>query len=132
MNARQVKPHGVKITLLDGVERELLFTLNALAELEEKFGSVDAAFAEADKGSIKTIRFVLWAGLITKDPELTEQQVGALIDMRMLANLMQGMTAALGAHMGADEDNNIVDFSVEEVYENPDILPENRGAPLPN
>ncbi len=135
MNARLVKPKGVKITLLDGVERELRFTLNALAELEDKYGSVDAAFESMDKGSIKTIRYVLWAGLLHHNDGLTEQQVGDLLDLSMVRELMQGMSQALQSHMGPDDPDLVSPVATEELYDNPDILPENRGVSpeqLPN
>lgn len=94
-NLKDVKTEPVKITLLDGVERTLRFTLNAMAELEDKYGSVDAAFAELDKGSIKAVRFILWAGLMHEDPNLTEQQVGNLIDIQYMQELMNSVETAL-------------------------------------
>ena len=94
-NLKDVKTEPVKITLLDGVERTLRFTLNAMAELEDRYGSVDAAFAELDKGSIKAVRFILWAGLMHEDPNLTEQQVGNLIDIQYMQELMNSVETAL-------------------------------------
>lgn len=139
MNARLVKPKAIKIILSDGVEREIKFTLNALAELEERFGSVDSAFESMDKGSIKTIRFILWAGLNHGDCELTERQVGDLIDMRTLQGLMQDMSSALESQMGPEDPEltgqPVKGTVIEVPFENPDILPENRGLPpgqLPN
>lgn len=87
-NVRDMKSKDVKITLNDGVERTLKYDLNALAEMEDKYGSVDAAFAALDTNSIKAVRFVLWAGLVHEDAGLTEQKVGSLIDLRYLNDLM--------------------------------------------
>lgn len=95
-NLHDVRPAKKTITLTDGIEREIRFTLNAMAELEDKYGSVDAAFKAMDEGSFKAIRCVLWAGLIECSPELTERQVGSLIDMQYLEDLMATMGAALG------------------------------------
>ena len=39
--------------------RTLLFDLNAFAELEDKFGSLDQAFQKMQQGSVK-VRPVLW------------------------------------------------------------------------
>lgn len=94
-NVQDVKAKVVKITLSDGVERTIRFTLNALAELEDRYGSVDEAFAQLDKNSIKAVRFILWAGLMSDDPDLTEQQVGNLIDVRYLQDLMEDLGSAL-------------------------------------
>lgn len=55
-NIKDAKPRVKTITLNDGVEREVRFTLNAMAELEERYGSVDAAFKALDDGSIKAAR----------------------------------------------------------------------------
>lgn len=98
-NIKDVKPRVKTITLNDGVEREVRFTLNALAELEERYGSVDAAFKAMDDGSIKAIRFVLWAGLIEAQPDLTEQQVGSLIDLQLMHGLIENISDALVADM---------------------------------
>ena len=59
-----------------------------MAELEERYGDVDSAFAAMDKGSFKAIRCVLWAGLQDQHPDLTEQQVGALIDVASMQDIM--------------------------------------------
>ena len=98
-NLKDVKSKPVKITLTDGVERTLRFTLNAMAELEDKYGSVEAAVEELDKGSIKAVRFILWAGLTHEDPDLTEQQVGNLIDIQYMQELMNTVGDALDSDL---------------------------------
>lgn len=104
-NLHEVKPRVKTITLNDGVEREIRFTLNAMAEMEDKYGSVDAAFAELDKGSIKAARFILWAGLLHTDESLTERQVGNLIDLGSLNKIMEDMAEAMSEDM-PEPDNN--------------------------
>lgn len=99
-NLRNAKPRVKTITLKDGVEREICFTLNAMAEMEDRYGSVDAAFAELDKGSIKATRFILWAGFLhLEDESLTEQRVGNLIDLDLMQEIMETMSAAIGDDM---------------------------------
>ena len=99
-NLRDAKPRIKTITLKDGVEREICFTLNAMAELEDRYGSVDAAFKAMDNGSIKAVRCVLWAGLlVNEDESLTEQRVGALIDMQIMNDIMTELGDALGEDM---------------------------------
>lgn len=104
-NLRSVKPRVTKITLNDGVERELLFTLNAMAELEERYGDVQSAFDALDSGSFKAIRFMLWAGLVHNDENLTEMQVGKLIDMSTLQEMVDSMTSAISDNL-PEEDSN--------------------------
>ena len=99
MNVSAVKRKDTSITLSDGVERHLKFDLNALAEIEDKFGTVDAGFEELDKGSIKAVRLILWAGLVHEDESLTEQRVGSLIDIQYLQSIMQSMGDAMQKDM---------------------------------
>ena len=96
---KNVKSKAKTITLSDGVEREIRFTLNAMAELEDRYGSVDAAFKAMENNSIKAVRCVLWAGLIHADENLTERQVGNLIDTDCLEEIMASMSEALDADM---------------------------------
>lgn len=98
-NIKDVKPRIKTITLNDGVEYEVRFTLNAMAELEERYGSVEDAFKALDGGSIKAARFVLWAGLMEAHPDLTEKQVGSLIDVNLMNELMESISSALGEDM---------------------------------
>ena len=102
-NVKDVKAEAVKITLTDGVERTIKFTLNAMAELEDRYGSVDEAFKQLDNNSIKAVRCILWAGLIHEDPDLTEQQVGNLIDIQYMQDLMTSLGSAFDADMPAPE-----------------------------
>ena len=105
-NLREVKPRVKTITLNDGVERELRFTLNAMAEMEDMYGSVDAAFKKLDEGSIKAARFILWAGLLHyEDPSLTEQRVGNLIDLHSMQKIMQSMSEAMAEDMPQPDAN---------------------------
>lgn len=104
-NIKDVKSKGTSITLGDGVERTLRFTLNALAELEDRYGSVDDAFEALDKGSIKAVRFVLWAGLLHTGEGLTEQQVGDLIDTECMAEIMQTLGVSLKSDMPTEGEN---------------------------
>ena len=61
--------------------RKLLLDLNAFAELEDKFGSLDQASQKMQQGSVKATRTLLWAGLLHEDENLTECQVGAMISL---------------------------------------------------
>ena len=102
-NVKDVKYKAIKITLTDGVERTIKFTLNAMAELEDRYGSVEEAFKQLDNNSIKAVRCILWAGLIHEDPDLTEQQVGNLIDIQYMQELMASLGEAFDADMPEPE-----------------------------
>ena len=84
-----VRPVKHTIDLGDGVEREVSFSLNAMADLEEKYGSIDAAFEQVQNNKISAIRFLLWV-LLNNDAneEITEREVGALINLQNLEELI--------------------------------------------
>ena len=107
-NLNDVKSKGTFITLRDGVERELRFTLNALAELEDKYGTVDEAFKMLDSGSFKAIRFVLWAGLSDSDETLTEMQVGKLLDTSNMEEVVQQLGKAFAKDMPDKKDEGSI------------------------
>lgn len=103
MNVKEVKSNSVPLVLMDGKERHLRFTLNALAELEEKYGSVEAAFEKVEKdSSVTALRFVLWAGLSWEDESLTERQVGDLIDIAYMQEMIGKLGNALDSDMPVD------------------------------
>jgi len=79
--------------------RGLKFDLNAFAELEDKFGSMDAAFQAMQKGSLKAARTLLWAGLLHEDETLTERQVGRMVTLANMSGIMDNITSALTAAM---------------------------------
>ena len=106
-NLRDVKSKKTSITLSDGVERELKFTLNALAEMEDRYGSVDAAFKALEANSIKAVRLVLWAGLLHTEEGLTEQQVGNLIDVQCMENIMSSIGTAMKNDMPEEKENEV-------------------------
>ena len=104
MNLAEVKSKTVPITLQDGKERHLRFTLNALALLEEKYGSVEKAFEEVQKSnSVIGLRYLLWAGLSWEDAELTEHDVGNLIDIGYMSDMMEKLGIALDDSLPVDD-----------------------------
>lgn len=102
-NVKDMKAKDVKLTLSDGVERTLKYDLNAMAEMEDRYGTVEDAFKALDTNSIKAVRFILWAGLIHEDESLTERQVGSLIDMNYLKELMSTLGDAFNADLPVEE-----------------------------
>lgn len=90
-----IRRKPVQVTLSDGMPRDIKFTLNVLADIEDKFGSVDAGFELLDKGNMKAVRFILWAGLVGGGNEITEHEVGNLIDLQYLKDLMEQMGTAM-------------------------------------
>lgn len=92
-NIASVRRKPIQIEL-DKV-RNIKFTLDAFAELEDKYGTVEEAFDALQKGKFRDIIFFLAAGLVHEDESLTAKVVGKLIDYRDLPVIMQSVNEAL-------------------------------------
>lgn len=88
---RAVRPVTHTIDLGDGVEREISFSLNAMADLEDKYGTVENAFDKIQDNNIAAIRFLLWCLLNNGDQEISEREIGRKIDLRNLDDLMNAV-----------------------------------------
>ncbi len=108
-NVREVRTSRPVPIMLDK-ERHLKYDLNAFAEIEEQLGSVDEALESLEKGSIKALRVVLWAGLIHEElgeqgnPKITPRQVGEIVSISDLPKLAEKIGEAMGADLGNPED----------------------------
>lgn len=101
-NLNKIKREPIILNL--DKERQLKFTLNSFAEMEDKYGTVDNAIKAMDGGSIKAVRFMLWTGLVHEDKSLTEEAVGDLIDMADMEELADKMSLAMGGDTPDDKD----------------------------
>ena len=54
--------------------------LNDLADLEEKYGSVD----KIDFNKFNVLRYVLWLAIKRNEPEVTEREVGDRFDIKSM------------------------------------------------
>ena len=101
-NLKDIRPAKNQI-MLDRV-RTLHYDANALAEIDEHFGSMNAGFAALQNGSIKALRFFLWAALIHEDEELTEKYVGKFVNMSNLSEVGDKLSAAIKGDLPEPED----------------------------
>ena len=107
-NLNDVREKSIKVML--DKERHLKYDLNAWAEIEDRYGSIDKAMQVLSSGSAKAVRFMLWAGLIHEDESLTEKQVGAMISgINDLQQLIKALDAAMAGSLPqeAPEDPNV-------------------------
>lgn len=95
---------------LNGKKYYMLFSLNALDEIQDRFGGydkLDTAMSEG-KDMIKNIRWLftllLNEGRAEDEPELTEQQVGRLIHVGNIAEIKHAIfnAFAFGATGGEE------------------------------
>ena len=85
----QVKP--TKITL-QGKDYELNFDLNAMAELEDKYDTIQNAIVELKKKKLSAVRTFVYACLKSSDESLTEYEVGRLVDINSFTAVEQAIT----------------------------------------
>jgi len=79
--------------------RQFRLTLNAIIELQELTGlnlEKPEQFAQAAVNEIKILRTILWVGLKKANPDLTEDEVGDLIDINNIGDV----SLKVFAHMG--------------------------------
>lgn len=78
----------------------LEYSMNALIELEKKFGSVQAAFDSMKENvGLSDLRMLVYAGLF-EHHELTEKEVGRIIDMNKIDKLFEDVEKALEYGLG--------------------------------
>ncbi|NLD21608.1 MAG: hypothetical protein GX664_03880 [Bacteroidales bacterium] len=118
-DVKDVKQYADAVTMFLGDrERIFQFDMNAFAELEKMFGSVEKAMDQLTEGRISDIRKILWAALIhdevaefdevTGEPiryNITPYQVGSwLKSPKMIQEASQKLAAAMGGGMPDPED----------------------------
>lgn len=79
-----------KNTIVLDKERELKYDLNALELVEELTGvTLDKA---TEKVSMKTLKVLLYSGLVHQDPDLTVDYVGSLVTMENIKEVSEALT----------------------------------------
>lgn len=94
---------------LDGKPHQLRYTLNALAEIENRLGlqSIDEVLTALKGLSMRSLRTLLWAGLLDQRPELSEQDVGRM-DFEfvpVVRAVSEGISSVFDAPPGGPEGN---------------------------
>ncbi len=101
--ADKKKADAIKIRL-GGKERALAYDMNAICRFDEATGQNFLGGLEFEKLSAAHARALIWAGLLRESPDLTPEDVGAMIDMRNLAEVFGGVAKAITAALaGGDE-----------------------------
>ncbi|HEX3018549.1 MAG TPA: hypothetical protein VHP31_11955 [Caproicibacter sp.] len=111
------KSSSAKTIELGGKEYEIALDLNAICELEERYGSFDKAAKVLDgigqdfkkPGAMHDIRFLLCTMLHHTDESLTERQVGKLMTMSEMQNIIDSLGEAMhnSAPQADDDEKNV-------------------------
>lgn len=116
MTGSELKATGKKLTL-GGKEYEIVLDMNALCEMEEKYGSIDKAFASLGKmvdgagkgkvaGGMKDIRFLLYVMMKHSDPNITETEAGQLMTIDQMQNIMDSLGSAMSNSLPEASEKN--------------------------
>ena len=103
---KNIRNLPVQIELGDKT-RTIKYDLNAFAELELRFGSVQKAMDDLQSGSMKSVRIILWAGLIHEEAivdefsgeptgyKITPYQVGGWVDPTRMQEISEKIGQAV-------------------------------------
>lgn len=80
---------------LCGKTYHVCYDFNAIIAYEEQTGENILITFESEDIAPKKLRALLWAGLLKENPDLTLQQVGALIALSDMGRVVQAVAAAI-------------------------------------
>lgn len=63
--------------------KQLRFDFNSIADLEEKFGKGIAVIVSEEQVGFRALRLFYWAGLKNKEPGLTVERVGQMLQKKI-------------------------------------------------
>ena len=104
ITGKDLQPQVTTIEL-KGKKYTMNFDLNAMAELEDIFGSLRIAIAELKQKKLKAVRSFLYAVLKSSDETLTEFEVGKLIDMNNFTKIEKAITELINNAFEEDEND---------------------------
>ncbi len=103
VSGKDLQPQITSI-VLKGKKYMMNFDLNAMAELEDIFGSLRIAITQLKQRKLKAVRSFLYAVLKSSDESLTEFEVGKLIDMNNFNDIEKAITKLI--NNAFEEDGN--------------------------
>lgn len=101
-NLHDIRRKKTPIILADKTYH-LHYDLNAFAELEELYGSVETAMNKLCEGSVKAIISVLWAGLLHEDETLTPKDIGKMFDLSQVQEIGELINKAISEAIPQNE-----------------------------
>lgn len=111
---------------LGGRWRTIQFDLNAFGELENRYGTIQAAMEQMQRGKMNDVKVILWAGLIHDEAvfdEITGEvikynispyQVGGWVRPGNLEEVSKKLTIAIGNDLPQQPETPAVAATTEE------------------
>lgn len=88
---------NIKVTLADGIERVLRYSLRTMREAAEDFGAPINSIETLKRVDESNLGKLIWYGLRKDSPDLTVEDVEDLIEPPMYVYLMEQYAKALSA-----------------------------------
>lgn len=110
---------------IGGKKRYLKFDMNSFAELEEYAGNIEDVMDALEKGSIKALRSLLWAGLLHEFMDedgvvtLKPHDIGSWVKMEDFPRLSEALGKALQEVMPSQGIDDDVETTPKNVPERP-------------
>lgn len=117
-----LKQAGGKTITLGGRDYEIALDMNAICDLEERYGDFEKAMdaiVRKDKSgkehvSMKDMRFILCTMLRHTDEEMTERHAGQLITTDNMQEVMDALGQAMGNAKGQQSESSEEEAKKEE------------------
>lgn len=98
---------GATAVVLNEKEYHLAFDMNAMCDMEEKYGSMEKAFsALSSEAGMKDLRFMLWKALQHSAPEMTEAQAGQLVTLQNVNTVAEALGKAMDTSVESSGEKN--------------------------
>jgi hypothetical protein len=92
-NLNDVRELKTEVTTINGDKMYLFYDMNAFAEIEEKYKTLDKAFEALSSGRVKPLIEILRIGLSHDNENITTKEVGKLFVMA--SDVVAKMTTAI-------------------------------------
>jgi hypothetical protein len=103
----------VKVTLNDGVERTLRYTLADMKEAKEHFGGSITKVETLQKIDEDDLGKLIWFGLRTDQPELSPEHIDRLLEPPMMKHVMGQYWRAISASLPETKNDHGPDVIAE-------------------
>ena len=112
MKANELKSKKINLELSDGIH-ECMFDMNALAEIEDIYGSIEIGLAQFEKKPLGAMRAFVYALLKADNSKITISGAGKLIQLENIEAVVKSISEALGDSMPTVEVTEEIEVEVE-------------------
>jgi hypothetical protein len=126
-NINKIKGKTTKVTF-GGKTHTIKFDMNSFAALEEFYGDIDEIMGKAEKGTVKGLRAMIWAGIIHEyldeegEPTIKPHEVGAMISAEDLPEIFKQVNDVMRESMPEEAKELEAEIKAKEQTQDKDPL----------